>query len=129
MFTRERLTRWTKGLRENPDEQYGGRLANDDYTKFCCLGKLCEVEAFERKPLSKGRSGYRSQTVEFATASLPILLAEEFGDPFGNFVALNMPQLHHNGSYHVSASSANDSSVPWSVIADHFDKYYPCSDE
>lgn len=124
MFTRERLTRWTAALRANPEQQQQHRLANSEYTKFCCLGKLCEIEG-----LARARGGYYTDTGYIKLSYLPPTLAEAFGDKAGNFTFLAMPGLQHNFQMYSSAAAANDDGVPWPVIADHFDKYYPCSDE
>lgn len=133
MFTRERLTRWTKYLRDNPDQQYKGRLCDPGYTKFCCLGALCEVEGIPH--VTRPNIGSVSASSGFLlnglvqTAALSGDLEAEFGDSYGDFSYLSMPELLWGGVTYIKATMANDDSVPWSVIADHFDKYYPCSDE
>ena len=116
-FTRERLTRWTRKMREHPELQYSSYMSNPEYTKFCCLGLLCLVEELAEKDF-----GYPKRT-------LTGHLAEEFGDAGGGFEILGMPTLEYLGKQYDGAAHANDYGVPWSVIADHFDKYYPCSDE
>lgn len=128
MFTRERLTRWTDALRARPEKQYtAGGLANEDFSKTCCLGELCEVEGLARDPERLGhytRGGYSHGG--YLNDRWP--LTEDFGSPTGNFPGLEMPGLQHNGVVYISAARANDAGVPWPVIADHFDRFYPCSD-
>jgi hypothetical protein len=125
MFTRERLTRWTKALRDNPHQQITSVLTNGVGTGFCCLGKLCEVEG-----LTLYRTAYvfDDRGLE-STCHLRGALAVDLGSPTGFFEDLKMPDLVHEGVAHRHASDANDEGVPWPVIADHFDKHYPCSDE
>ena len=136
MFTRKELTEWTSALRANPEQQMTGRLANIEYTKFCCLGKLCEVRGVERWKPSAGRGHGRgayldeSNTDEPASfARLPESLALKFTGSRKNdvvgFTQMGMPYLKHCST----AAYANDNGCTWIEIADHFDKYYPCSDE
>lgn len=129
MLTRAELTKWTSALRANPEQQITGGLANDDYTGFCCLGKLCEVFEIPRAvDSSEGSTGYAGSTRYNDTVAITILpadLAKKFGDAEGDFINLNMPILQE----YKSAVIANDRGVSWLEIADHFDKYYPCSDE
>lgn len=134
MFTRERLTRWTNALRANPEQQISHAMT-DGEGRFCCLGKLCDVEGLEPILIGGGsdylgsdyleRFGYEEDNA----TQLPLIISKEFGHPFGHFNWLGMPDLFYNGKTWPSASWANDNGVPWPVIADHFDKYYPCSDE
>jgi len=124
MLTRKELTAWTDALRANPEQQLTGRLTNCDNTRFCCLGKLCQVMGLvpTQVPIPFSESfnlGYGNQY-----SILPSEM-EVFGDYRGEFCALHMPNL---GEYH-SAACANDDGVSWLEIADHFDKYYPCSDD
>lgn len=127
MFTRERLTRWTDALRARPEKQYReGRLANADFTKTCCLGELCEVEGLERDTRSGGYSQAGESGHYVLIKGWP--LAQGFGSVRGTFIALNMPDLQYSGERYTTAARANDAGVPWPVIADHFDRYYPCSD-
>ena len=116
-FTRERLTRWTRALREHPELQYSNYMSNPEYTKFCCLGLLCVVEGLAEKDFC------------YPKRILTGNLTKEFGDPRGDFKRLGMPTLEYLGEQYDDAAHANDYGVPWQVIADHFDKYYPCSDE
>lgn len=125
MFTRERLTRWTDALRARPEKQFtGGGLANKDYSKLCCLGELCEVEGLER-----AERGYKS-------AGRPAgdllgcnwQLTRDLGSNDGTFKELKMPVLVYKDYSYASAANANDNGVPWPVIAEHFDRFYPCSD-
>lgn len=37
--------------------------------------------------------------------------------------------LSYREANYISLSLANDNGVPWTVIADHLDEHYPCSDE
>lgn len=132
MFTRERLTRWTSALRANPEQQIS-TVMTDGEGRFCCLGKLCDVEGLEPiltkeldwGPLSAESFGYEEGNV----LHLPMIIAREFGNNYGRFKLLGMPDLFYEGETWCSAAQANDDNVPWSVIADHFDKYYPCSEE
>ncbi len=119
MLTRAELTKWTTALRANPEQQIIGRLTSDGKTGFCCLGKLCQVMGLiairpqlERTPEYQG-----------CTVSLPNSI--NLGHPDGNFEALGMPDLKE----YQTAASANDNGATWLEIADHFDEYYPCSDE
>ena len=132
MFTRERLTRWTQALRANPEQQMRGCLANGTYTQFCCLGKLYEVEGVARDIGDSHRDmgGYIIEPkygAEYAT--LEGQLATDFGSSGGCFSDHLMPDLVYGGVSYNSAIAANDRLVPWPIIADHFDKHYPCSDE
>ena len=124
MFTRKELTEWTSALRANPEQQMRNQLANLDYTEFCCLGKLCEIRGLAKR----GGGIYAYRGIE-ASVGLPSPLASEFtGDSLNEsvrFRRLGMPCL--KGS--PSAAIANDNGCTWIEIADHFDKYYPCSDE
>jgi len=123
MFTRERLKRWTDALRANPELQTMTRLFNgpsDNPSGLCCLGMLCKVEGLEFLETGEVRFG---ETDNAAILKAP--LATELGDCVGAFSVLEMPRLRG----HDSAASANDSGVNWLEIADHFDRYYPCSDE
>ena len=134
MFTRARLTRWTKALRDNPEQQIT-HVMTDGEGGFCCLGKLCEVEGLEPILTTELDKEHRIMTAksfgyeENNVSHLPLTIAREFGHSYGNFKPLSMPDLIHKGVVWVSAAQANDNNVPWPVIADHFDKYYPCSDE
>lgn len=133
MFTRERLTRWTNALRANPEQQYTGTLANPEMTKFCCLGKLCQLEEipYRIEPIEKCPTFiFESEADDMEDVGvLQGRLAEALGSRTGDFESLSMPILEYGGRSFEQATSANDDSVPWPVIADHFDKYYPCSDE
>ena len=124
MFTRKELTEWTSALRANPEQQLTRQLANSDYTMFCCLGKLCEVRGIRRIG-----GGYYIDGDKEERSRLPITLAKELtGDRRNqvvNFSWFGMPNL--KGIY--TAAGANDRGCTWIEIADHFDKYYPCSDE
>jgi len=123
MFSRERLKRWTDALRANPELQISGRLfagPPEAPTGFCCLGMLCKIEGLEFLPEGSVRFGEMSDG-----AILRMPLREEFGDIVGTFNRLLMPNL----GKHPSAAHANDAGVSWPVIADHFDRYYPCSPE
>lgn len=131
MFTRARLSRWTAALRANPEQQHVGSLANASYTKFCCLGKLCEVEGIARNPAKSPWSysyGYVFDETRSETR-LKASLCKAFGSDRGHFLSLNMPDLEYKQQQYGAAWEANDAGVPWPVIADHFDKYYPCEDE
>ena len=127
MFTRKELTEWTSALRANPEQQLTGQLANSDYTKFCCLGKMCEIRGVKRKR-GPDFNGYRDGSTVIGTV-LPVDLAREFtgesDNCVGNFYKLGMPMLKE----YLTAAHANDKGCTWIEIADHFDKYYPCSDE
>ena len=122
MFTRERLTRWTDALRANPEQQISGMLT--DGKGFCCLGKLCSIERIP-KMSSRTFLFMLGNTPYEANSYLDGDLANEFGSRYGNFKELGMPNLQG----HISADVANDSCVTWLEIAEHFDKYNPCSDE
>jgi hypothetical protein len=138
MFTRARLTRWTSALRANPEQQFSGGLISTSGDKMCCLGKLCEVEGLEKVRGSeddqlsyfngfafpeKDSDGFDITTTGNGILEAP--LATEFGSSEGNFRSFNMPNLRGWSS----AVSANDNGVGWIEIADHFDSFYPCSDE
>lgn len=122
MFTRERLTRWTDALRANPEQQISGMLT--DGKGFCCLGKLCSIEKIP-KMTSRTFLFMSGNEMHEADAYLDGSLANEFGSRYGNFKELGMPNLRGQPS----ADVANDSCISWLEIAEHFDKYYPCSDE
>lgn len=133
-MTREQLTIWTTELRNHPEQQQANYLANRDYTKFCCLGKFCDLFGVRS---SHGWYGDIDPLVHPDAAwntFLPPSMARFFGGSIsGAFEAMGMPYLkgedpEGNPYHHASASSANDAGIPWSVIADHFDKYYPCAD-
>lgn len=136
MFTRQRLTAWTKALRENPEQQTIGMLCNLELTKFCCLGKLCEVEGLTFTPV-EGTGMAKLPCGNMAL--LPISIVEEFGSNTGHFGDLGMPNIKksvYNPKTEkleqlgfTSAAEANDNGCTWAEIADHFDTYYPCSDE
>lgn len=130
MFTRERLTRWTKALRANPEQQLKGHLANRELTKFCCLGKLAYIEGvntiIDPDNPESCMFNFEGTPNRFVLTGQ---LACELGDSSGRFYIMQMPDLKYKDVVHDSAAEANDSGVPWPVIADHFDKYYPCSDE
>lgn len=132
MFTRERLTRWTKSLIANPDKQGSNKLADRNLTRCCCLGELCIVEnipyisyGFDTNFNFPTSDGYRHRSSVF----LQGILRDEFGSDDGYFLRMKMPNLRYNGEYYPSASQANDAYVPWKIIAKHFDDWYQCSDE
>lgn len=150
MLTRAELTLWTSALRKNPEQQYEGNLANFDYTMFCCLGKACEVFGVERVKDGSYLNIYDSSRQSYESGVLPIQLKDKIlhpghADRTGKFSLLKMPDLIWNGHVYSSCTYANDgradmpkdyknttfqtSPVPWRVIADHLDKYYPCADE
>jgi hypothetical protein len=135
MLTRAELTKWTNALRANPEQQLIGSLTNRDATKFCCLGKMCEVFEVPRWIDSQGNTAgfvdINSAGVEYPTNGLlPEELAKKFGDSAGIFGAFLMPEMKTvSGHVYSSAATANDAGMSWLEIADHFDKYYPCSDE
>jgi hypothetical protein len=52
-------------------------------------------------------------------------LTEKFGTPFAVFNVIEMPNL----GGHLSVGAAVEGGVSAETIADHFDKFYPCSDE
>lgn len=129
MFTRERLSRWTASLRKNAGRQAVGQLLHED-GKQCCLGHLCEVEGLEVDPKTKTRYLFPQAGKVYSEAGFLIMaLKSEFGSGAGYFSALRMPPLVCQGRAFVSAAEANDNFVSWAVIADHFDAFYPCSDE
>jgi hypothetical protein len=121
MFTRERLTRWTKFLRENPKLQGAGSLISLN-GKMCCLGALCFVEGL---PIATPRGQGFILDGELGDTELFGKLEQDFGSATGNFFDLGMRDLQG----YRSAASANDFGISWLKIADHFDKFYPCSDE
>ncbi len=133
MFTRDRLTRWTKSLRNNGHLQIGGRLMSPD-GKQCCLGHLAVLEGIPHEPDHCSPSS-RQVWFKFPgclsedAAILKGTLAEELGDPTGCFDDLKMPHIQYGNNEYLSLTSSNDGGVPWVIIADHLDKYYPCSDE
>lgn len=144
MFTRERLTRWTAALRANPEQQERSRLTNDEGTKFCCLGKLCMVEGLERviakeSAVISTKWGFKLPGVEEPErfGLVGQLATDLYGPGRQQLSDLGMPFIRWDGETFNCLITANDGvyqanrlvQVPWPVIADHLDKYYPCSDE
>jgi hypothetical protein len=127
MLSRKELTEWTTALRANPEQQIFGALTNNGIDGFCCLGKLCQIQGLTAEKLNSYQSvgyGYSGEK-----SYLPREVITKFGSRTGNFEELKMPDLINNDYTWKSASMANDNDVTWLEIADHFDKYYPCSDE
>lgn len=125
-LTRAELTKWTDALRANPEQQIDGKLTSDGETGFCCLGKLCQVMGVEAvKTDLRAADGDFRYLYNGEATYLPDNIAKRFGSYRGIFQQLGMPMLFANHD----AAIANDSGVSWEVIAEHFDKYYPCSDE
>lgn len=123
-LTRAELTKWTDALRANPEQQIDGKLTSDGETGFCCLGKLCQVMGLV-VDIGENYDGSTRCTYNGEAVFLTGELAIRFGCYKGAFTHLDMPNLHG----YSCAASANDNGLAWPVIAEHFDKYYPCSDE
>jgi hypothetical protein len=128
MLTRAELTRWTAALRENPNKQGTGCLRSEaegeGNFKFCCLGMACEVFGVPR-----AGQGYSFDGGERENGYLSGSFARKIGHYKGDFAGLGMPLLKYGSRDYCDVAAANDRSVPWSVIAEHLDKHYPCSDE
>lgn len=126
MFTRERLTRWTDALRESPEQQIAETMTDGSGKGFCCLGKLCDIEGLspnEANNYGDGQ-GFLPSNLEFDLCGTTHRESEK-----AKFRKMDMPDLEYDDKTYPDAAQANDAGVPWPVIADHFDKYYPCSDE
>ncbi len=135
MFTRERLTRWTRSLRENGHLQAPDRLMHID-GRQCCLGHLAVLEniphASYRLSASEEFCEIRFNFPGFAEVETSVLrgdLAKELGEEGGGFAFLKMPRIEYGGLTFHSLASANDGEVPWKILAYHLDRHYPCSDE
>lgn len=138
-LTKAELKAWTDALRANPEQQLTGMLVNKDRTKFCCLGKFCDLQGltFTVKPLMTNHAwGYKTEAGHFEDTVLPEELAfkltGETSNTSASFFRMGMPNMSFSvdGKLKVcdNAAQANDSGATWPEIADHFDKYYKTED-
>jgi hypothetical protein len=130
MLTKSELKAWVADLRAHPELQ-GQEYLKTKEGKFCCLGRLCEVQGI---PWDGATSSYSFSVINcagnvFSCSALIGDLAEEFGSNLGDFSSLNMPNLIHEGHSHAVLANANDLGVPFSAIADHLEKYYPAVED
>ncbi len=133
MLTKTQLRAWTKELRAHPEQQIRGQLVNSDETGFCCLGKLCQTLGLKTEPVQNSRDettkGYLGNVCHLPRqicdlADLTVqgsLRVPKHTHPaqFANVA------IQYGGVIHRSLADANDSGVPWSVIADWLDANYP----
>lgn len=128
MLTRNELTQWTTFLRANPEKQTSHVLKNEK-GEMCCLGALAECMGVKANWDFKFLAFYFDFDGVKDSAYLAGNLLKKFGSRYGRFKELRMPNIRHEGALYCDAADANDAGVPWAVIADHFDKHYPCADE
>lgn len=129
MLTKKQLKNWTDALRANPEQQItDGYLVNYEETGYCCLGKLCDTLGM--KPSAVGKN----KLFEGSLSCLPNSVAENSGldilGAIGYGALANKPAIKdpYTGMTMTSLAAANDNGVPWSVIADYLDQYYPAID-
>lgn len=128
--------KWVEDLRTYPERQIGGelgRIENDGTIKCCCLGQallsLCEISKEDLTPNYIPGEGQVDSYPEVKK------WLKEFGDdsyyaedelhysyadiglksPTGK---LSIPITYNNGPEFYDLAEANDSGVPWDVIAD-----------
>ncbi len=130
MLTKSELKAWVADLRANPHLQ-GQDYLQSRAGKFCCLGRLCEVQGipWDRDTISYSFPVTMQIDNLSSSGSLTGDLAEEFGSNTGDFFTLNMPNLIYGGHILSGLAVANDSGVPFSAIADHLEKYYPAKED
>lgn len=136
MLTKSELAAFVADLRANGHRQ--GRVllcqdAPDGTQKFCCLGRLAELHNLPREITSGGIWVYNFVGELFSfrkTNHLTGQLEKKLGmGPFGTFPSLGMPDMLVNSQPQESLASANDAGATFAEIADHLERYYPCSDE